>query len=322
MSSPSKKRTVLITGCSDGGLGAALAKEFHEAGLKVYATARDPSKMAELASLGNGAEKIELLTLDIQSESSIADCVRKLQLEPQLESLDILVNNAGSQYPMPVSDIPIAEGKKLFDLNVWSHIAVTQAFLPLLLRSSSSHGGGGGGSGGLIVNQTSVSACTTVPFSATYNASKAALAMFSDTLRLELAPFGINVVDLRTGLVRSNIIDNTRKAHQGGEDLLPPTSIFQPAKAIVEKMLRMDAFVGQGMSKEAWAKAVVGDLLRAKPPSVIWRGENAWLTRIATILPFGTLDGWVRKMTGLDLVEKAIREERAAGGNTESKKVI
>lgn len=286
----SSKRSVLITGCSDGGLGAALAKAFHEAGLKVFATARDPSKMSQLASLG-----IELLTLDILSESSIADCVGKLS------SLDILVNNAGGQYPMPVSDVSIVEGKKLFDLNLWSHIAVTQAFLPLL-RSSHS---------GLIVNQTSVSACTTVPFSSVYNASKAALAMFSDTLRLELQPFGINVVDLRTGLVQSNMIDNTRLNQGISENLLPKDSLFQPAKNAVEKILRMEAFVGQGMPSETWAKGVVGDLLRARPPNVIWRGESAWLTRIATMLPFGTLDGWVKKLTGLDLVEKAVRAKEA-----------
>lgn len=285
MSSP--KRTVLITGCSDGGLGAALAKAFYEAGLKVYATARDPSKMSQLASLG-----IELLTLDILSESSIADCVSKLS------SLDILVNNAGAQYPMPVSDVSIVEAKKLFDLNVWSHIAVTQAFLPLL-RSSTS---------GLIVNQTSISASTTVPFSAVYNASKAALAMFSDTLRLELQPFGINVVDLRTGLVQSTMINNTRLNQS--VDLLPKDSIFHPAKTTVEKILRMDEFVGKGMQTDTWVKGVVGDLLRARPPNVIWRGETAWLARIATVLPFGTFDGFVKKLAGLDVVEKLIKEER------------
>src|ERR1700748_1171583 len=108
----SAKRSVLITGCSDGGLGAALAIAFHEAGLHVYATARDPSKMKELSALG-----IETLTLDVLSDSSIAACVS------QLTSLDILVNNAGAGYSMPVSDISITEAKKLFDLNVWSQIA-------------------------------------------------------------------------------------------------------------------------------------------------------------------------------------------------------
>lgn len=128
-----KKRSVLITGCSDGGLGSALAIAFHQAGLHVYATARNPSKMSQMKTLG-----IETLTLDVLSESSIAACVNKIS------DLDILVNNAGSGYTMPVSDVSIAEAKKLFDLNVWSYIAVTQAFLPLLLKSK-----------GMIVNQTS-----------------------------------------------------------------------------------------------------------------------------------------------------------------------
>jgi NADP-dependent 3-hydroxy acid dehydrogenase YdfG len=81
------KRTVLITGCSDGGMGAALAKEFHQAGLHVIATARDVSKMTGLTSLG-----IETLPLDIQSESSIQACFAKVS------DLDILINNAGAMY--------------------------------------------------------------------------------------------------------------------------------------------------------------------------------------------------------------------------------
>lgn len=133
------KRTVLITGCSDGGMGAALAKEFHTAGLHVYATARDTSKMESLTALG-----IETLLLDIQSESSIEDCAKKVP------RLDILINNAGAQYTMPIADISIPEAKKLFDLNVWGNIAMTQAFLPQLLKSSKA----------IVVNHTSVGAGT------------------------------------------------------------------------------------------------------------------------------------------------------------------
>lgn len=98
MSSP--KRRVLITGCSDGGIGATLAVAFHEAGVHVYATARNPSKMEQLATLG-----IETFTLDVQSEYSVAACVSKLS------SLDILANNAGAQYLMPVVDVLIPEAK-------------------------------------------------------------------------------------------------------------------------------------------------------------------------------------------------------------------
>lgn len=187
MSSP--KRKVLITGCSDGGIGAALAVAFHEAGLHVYATARNPSKMEQLATLG-----IETFTLDVQSEYSIAACVTKLS------TLDILVNYAGAQDLMPVVDVPIPEAKKQFDLNVWYHIAMIQAFLPLLLKSCN----------GMIVNQTSVGAVTTQPFQTIYNSSKAAITMLSDSLRLELQPFGIT----KTGVVKTNLIKNLNESQQ------------------------------------------------------------------------------------------------------------
>jgi 1-acylglycerone phosphate reductase len=118
------KRTVLITGCSDGSLGAAIAIAFHKAGLHVHATARNPSKMKGLIALG-----IETFTLDVLSDSSIAAVVSKLS------SLDVLANNAGASYAMPFSDLSISEAKKLFGLNVWSYLVVSQAFLPLLLKS-------------------------------------------------------------------------------------------------------------------------------------------------------------------------------------------
>ncbi|KAK9420442.1 hypothetical protein SUNI508_06438 [Seiridium unicorne] len=277
------KTKVLITGCSDGGMGAALAVAFHRAGLHVYATARNPGKMTHLGSLG-----IETLELDVQSQASIDSCINRLS------GLDILVNNAGSQFLMPIVDTDIKKAKDLFDLNVWSHIAVTQAFLPLLLESPKA----------LIVNQTSVGAVTTLPFQAVYNASKAALAMFSDSLRLELEAFGIKVVDLRTGVVKTNLIKNV----QGPSATLPKGSIYEPAKEAVEKALRQDGFEGQGMPAEEWARLTVQDLLKKNPPAVIWRGESAWLTRLAAILPFGMFDGMIKKMTGLDVVEKAVRK--------------
>jgi 1-acylglycerone phosphate reductase len=279
---PGSKRTVLITGCSDGGLGGALAVAFHKAGLHVYATARNPLKMKSLSALG-----IETLTLDVLSDSSIAECVSKLS------SLDILVNNAGAGYTMPFSDLSILKAKELFDLNVWSYIAVTQAFLPLLLKSK-----------GMIVNQTSLASVTTVPFQSAYHASKAAIATFSDSQRLELEPFGIKVVDLKTGMVESNFWNNVKDT--GGT--LPEDSIYEPAREEVETTLRGRAFVGNGEPPELWAGRVVKDLMKSKPPPVIWRGTNAGLVRIATMLPFGSLDRKAKQMTALDVVEQVIKK--------------
>jgi 1-acylglycerone phosphate reductase len=239
------KRTVLITGCSDGGMGAALAIAFHQAGLHVYATARNPSAMTQVSSAG-----IETFTLDIQSESSIAACVNRLT------SLDILVNNAGASYSMPLSDASISESKRIFDVNVWAQIAVTQAFLPLLLKSK-----------GMIVNQTSVVACMAVPFQAVYNASKAAMVMLSDSLRLELEPFGIRVVDLRTGAVTTNLIKNQIEKTQV---TLPKGSIYEPAREAVESAMHFEKMANAGIPASQWAKQVVQDLLKKTPPAVIW----------------------------------------------------
>ena len=280
MSSP--RQSVLITGCSDGGLGSALAIAFHEAGVHVYATARNPAKMEELKSRG-----IETLQLDVQSESSIKACVSKLS------SLDILVNNAGQTYLMPVVDINIEKAKKTFDLNVWSYIAVTEAFLPLLLKSSK----------GMIVNQTSAAGVCAIPFQAIYNASKAAIITISDTLRLELQPFSITVVDLRTAVVKSNLIRNMRDEQK---PTLPKGSIFEPAREPVEKALRQEQFHGAGMPASKWSKLIVQDLLKRKPPPVIWKGESAWLTWFGTILPFGTLDNTIKKLTGMDIVARLV----------------
>jgi 1-acylglycerone phosphate reductase len=278
----SQKQTVLITGCSDGGLGAGLALAFHNAGLHVYATARNPAKMTELASLG-----IETMTLDVLSDASIADCVEKVP------RLDILVNNAGAAYSMPFSDLDITEAKKLFDLNVWSYLTVTQAFLPLLLESK-----------GIIVNHSSSGSVLTLPFQSAYNASKSAVARFSDTQRLELEPFGVKVIDLKTAAVKSNIINNQLDTKQPA---LPKDSIYQPAKEKIEKWLRGDDTLKEGMSAEQWGKLVVHDLLKKNPPLNIWQGNQAWLAWVASLAPLGMFDGFAKKMTGLDILEQKMR---------------
>ncbi|KAF2724663.1 NAD(P)-binding protein [Polychaeton citri CBS 116435] len=278
------KRTVLITGCSDGGLGAALAVALHKAGLHVYASARNPTKMENLAALG-----IETIQLDVQSPKSISECVSKIS------NLDILINNAGAVDSMPVVDQDIDRAKALFDLNVWSYIAVIQAFLPLLLKSQN---------GAMIVNNTSVAANVTIPFQGVYNASKAAIAMFTDTLRLELQAFNITVVDLRTGAVSSNIQQNLRETKH---TVLPEDSIYAPAKEEVEKALRQEAF-DSGLPATQWAESVVQNLLRKSGPSpVIWRGSSAWLVRLMVVFPLSVIDGIVKKMVGLDVVERILR---------------
>ncbi|KAE8442472.1 hypothetical protein EG329_003315 [Mollisiaceae sp. DMI_Dod_QoI] len=298
--SKQQQKTVLITGCSDGGLGAALAGAFHEAGYRVFATARNPSKMASLKVMG-----IETLTLDVMSEESISACVSEVS-KLSGGTLNVLVNNAGAQYNMPISDLSIPEAKKIFDLNVWSCISTIQAFIPLLMNAKD---------GAMVVNHTSVGSIAGLPFQAAYNASKAALAMFSGILRLELEGFNIKVVDLKTGGVQSNILANLIHTE------LPSNSIYAAARDEAEKMLsgeKLKSLKGTYVDADVWAKGVVKDLTKSKPPYQIWRGGSAWLAWLGTFLPVGLFDGELKRVTGLDSVIRKISEARMNGAASET----
>ncbi|KAE9983206.1 hypothetical protein BLS_004835 [Venturia inaequalis] len=273
------KKTVLITGCSDGSLGAALAIAFHNSGLKVYATARNPSKLKSVEALG-----IETLILDVLDDASIAEAASKIT------ELDILVNNAGAAYLMPLFDTPIAKGKELFDLNVFSYLAVTRAFLPLIIKSK-----------GMIVNHTSMGSVCATPWNSLYCASKAAMAHLSEVQRLELAPFDVRIVELKTGAVRSHISDRLKP-------ILPEDSIFAKAKEAVEKAMSFEAIAKDVMDPDVWARATVADLLKSTPRAIIWRGAYAWLVWFGTMLPHGSLDGTIKKMLGLNVVAAKLKE--------------
>lgn len=323
-----RKLTVLITGCSPGGMGAALAEVFHAAGHRVYATARNPAKLSPLASQG-----IETLTLDVTSTESIASAVSALTKSLSSSvggGLDVLINNAGGHYTTAISDASIDSAKTLFDLNVWAQLAVTQAFLPLLLKSASSFpsssssssswfccssSGGGGPATPMIVNHTSVGSVSPVPFQSLYSASKAAFARLSDGMRLELAPFGIRIVELKTAMVQSNFIRNSNTNNVEGKEAvrdgrLPEGSLYEPARGIIEKAMSQEQFDGRGTTAERWAKEVVGDLLKRNPPPVVWRGDTAWVARLASLLPYGVFDGLLMRMLNLDAMGEIIRESR------------
>lgn len=280
------KRTVLITGCTDGSIGSALAIAFHKAGLHVYATARNTAKMTNLSSLG-----IETLELDVTSQASTAACISKLS------GLDILINNAGSMLARgSVVDLDIPTAKTLFELNVWSPIAITQAFLPLLLKSPH---------GAIIANQTSSASVFGLPFQSAYNASKAALAMFTHVMRLELEPFGIKVVELKTALVKSNAIAG------GFPDVapLPQGSIFEPAREVINPILRAEFIKGGGQDVQQYASETVEELLKENLPVVIYKGEGSEQASTMPLAP-GALDEMLKGMVGMEKIKELVVQQK------------
>lgn len=290
------KKNVLITGCSKGGLGDALAQEFARHGHQVIATARNPTKTSHFKALG-----VQTLVLDVTSKESIQQCV--LDVSAKLGNLDILINNSGAAYSMPLADASLEESRKVFELNVFAPMVVTQEFLPLLLRSKQ---------GAVIANNSSISSVCPTPMQGVYNASKAAIAMMTDTLRLELKPFNISVVDLKTGAVQSNLYANQPGGFQAG---LPTGSIYALASGAVEKAIRAEEIVSHGTDRKVWAEQVVSQLLASKPPVQVWKGTNSfgvWMAR--RFLPFTFLDSKMLKMGGLDVVKQnlAKRDEKHA----------
>ncbi|KAF9877459.1 putative short-chain dehydrogenase [Colletotrichum karsti] len=295
---PPRQLTILITGCSPGGTGAALATAMHNAGHRVFATTRNPSKLSELSGHG-----IETVAMDITSTSSITSALSAVSSSlPKGKGLDMLINNAATNYTMPIADAPLDTAREVFETNVWGQLAVTQAFLPLLLKSATAT------FQPLIVNHTSVGSVAALPFQGVYNSSKAAFAMLSDTMRLELAAFGIRVVELKTAGVRTNLISNSKFNTES--DRLPKGSIYNPAREIVEKAMSQEELRVIGISADEWAAQVSAPLLSQNPPRVIWRGESALVSRIASMLPSWIFEGMLKKMTKLNLVEDIIQESR------------
>ena len=137
---PISKKTALITGCSDGGIGASMAKVLHEKGYYVFATLRNISKAGTLTEI----DDVEILELDVTLKESIARCAEEVRKRTG-GTLDILINNAGSDFLMPLLDVDIEEARKYFDVNFWGVFAVTQAFAPMVVNAK-----------GVIVNHSSV----------------------------------------------------------------------------------------------------------------------------------------------------------------------
>lgn len=127
MSSP---KTVLITGCSNGGLGSGLALQFQKLGFRVFATARTPSKCSDLKDLSN----VTLVELDVTDSQAIQSAVDLVSKETG-GKLDYLINNAGQNHFMPILDEDIEEAKKMFDTNLWGPVRMIKAFAPLLIAA-------------------------------------------------------------------------------------------------------------------------------------------------------------------------------------------
>ncbi|KAF2971904.1 hypothetical protein GQX73_g1746 [Xylaria multiplex] len=264
---------VLITGCSDGGIGSELAKQFAARGYQVYATVRTPSKAASLV----GVSGVEVLELEVTSTESIAACATEVD-RCTGGTLDVLINNAGADFVVPFLDVSLEQAKQLYDVNVFSIIGVTQEFAPMLIKAQ-----------GCVVNFSSIAGV--------YSSSKAAAKQISECMRTELAPLGVRVITGIIGAVQTPI-------HQRAGDLvLSEGSYYQNLRDHINEVRKGTTKPG-AVDVASVCKTIVSDVDGEKR-GIVWRGGTAAAVRfLSWLLPNGLWESVVNKGRGLEQVVK------------------
>lgn len=199
-------KSIVITGCSTG-FGRATALHLAQRGWRVFATVRQEADAASLlveAMSKKAQDNLTPVLCDVTRAEEVAALARTVH--EATPALDALLNNAGTAFPAPLELLPPDELRAQLDLNVVAQLAVTQALLPMLRAAR-----------GLIINVSSIGGKIASPVLGAYCISKFALEAMSDTLRVELAPFGVRVVVIEPGS--------------------SPTAIWQTSLQRAEKML-------------------------------------------------------------------------------------
>lgn len=196
------RKIALVTGASSG-IGAITARELARAGFIVYAAARRIEKMSELKQEG-----IIPISLDLTNEESIVQCVQRILKESG--HIDVPINNAGYGSYGAIEDVPMEEAKRQFDVNLFGMARLIQLITPSMRANHY----------GKIVNISSMGGKIWTKFGGWYHATKFAVEGFSDCLRMELAPFGIDVVVVEPGGIKTDwgiiAANNLKKTAKGG----------------------------------------------------------------------------------------------------------
>ncbi|MEN0109066.1 MAG: SDR family oxidoreductase [Pseudomonas sp.] len=269
-------KTVLITGCSSG-IGRALADAFKTAGYRVWATARKTPDLDALAAAGFTA-----VHLDVNDSAAVAQLAARISSEAG--GLDVLINNAGYGAMGPLLDGGREALQRQFDTNVFALLDVTRALFPLLRANR-----------GVVVNIGSVSGVLVTPFAAAYCASKAAVHALSDGLRMELAPFGVRVLEVQPGAIESSFGANaTREAEQ----LIAEDSPWWP----IREGIRARARASQDKPTPASdvAQTILAAVQRPTPPRLLRVGNGGRaLPLLAALVPKAVLEWGLKKKFGL-----------------------
>lgn len=229
-------KVVLITGGSSG-IGKSIGEFLHIKGFRVYGTSRNPEQILNSA--------FPLLSLDVRDTVSIQSAVA--QIISETGRLDILINNAGVGITGPLEEIPTTEIKNNFETNFFGPIEMIKAVLPQMRAQKT----------GLIINVTSIAGYMGLPYRSVYSASKGALELITEALRMEVKPFGIQITNVAPGDFATNIA--------AGRFHAPVIQGSAYEKAYGGVLKTMDEHVDSGSNPNEMAEAVYRIIQNPKP---------------------------------------------------------
>jgi len=274
-------KVVLITGCSSG-IGKALALEFHNSGFKLIATARKKEDILDLEEKGCHIEQLDVTNDDDQLR--VVENVLKI-----FGNIDILINNAGYGFMAPTIDLSEKDIHKQFKTNVFAPLSLIRKVVPSMKQNGS----------GLIINLGSISGIATTPFAGAYCASKAALHSFSDALRMELHPFGIEVMAVQPGSIKSNFGEASMEKASSN---FSKNSWYKSLESSILKRANGSQIVSTPTA--VFAKKIVQLVKSGNIPPYLLIGKKSFsLVMQKKILPTKLYDSILRKKFGLNSIK-------------------
>jgi NAD(P)-dependent dehydrogenase (short-subunit alcohol dehydrogenase family) len=266
---------VLVTGCSSG-IGAATAAHLAAGGWTVYATARRPETLEDLAASG-----CRTLALDVTDEASMSAAVEQVTAEHG--AVGVLVNNAGYSQSGAVESVPVDKLRRQFETNVFGLVRMCQLVLPGMRAQG----------WGKIVNVSSMGGRLTFPGGGVYHATKYAVEALSDALRFEVRGFGVDVILIEPGIIRTRFGET---AVSGIEEAEGPYAEFnRGVAATTAEVYESGALARLGGSPETVAEKI-GKALSARRPRArytVTPSANA-LIASRTLLPDAAWDAMLR----------------------------
>ena len=276
------EQSILITGATSG-IGRDAALRLAGAGHVVLAGGRRRDALAGLAAESRG--RIEPLVLDVTEPASVEAARELVERRTGGRGLDVLVNNAGYALPGPLEALAEADLRGLFDTNLFGLLAVTRAFLPAMRERGL----------GRVVNVGSIMGRVAMPLLGAYNASKHAVAAVTDTLRMELAPFGVSVVLVEPGALRTGF---AARALAGLDPYRDPGSPYAAALAGTDAAWAWVYRFAPGPS--AAGRAIVRAATADRPaPRYVVPARNRLVVAALASLPTPAADAAKRRIMGL-----------------------